>query len=87
LAKRYWYNVRPHGLAGSVKMLEAIPRHATSAKGEQNAEDEQRDCNLGNILLRTQSRNGGSDNPKTQDGRPKAEGAHQKVFCFHVLNV
>jgi hypothetical protein len=64
-------------------MLDANARDAASAECEQNAEDQERDGDLGNILLRTQGRNGGSDNPKTHDGGPEAEGGNQKVFCFH----
>ena len=68
-------------------MLETIPRQATSAECEQKSEEQERDCNLWNILLRAKGRNGGSDNPKTHNARPEAEGANQKVFCSHVLNV
>jgi len=56
-------------LAGTLQMLNTNPPQTGSPEGQQNSENEKRDCDVGR-LWRTQRGNRGSDNPKTHDCRP-----------------
>ena len=63
-------------LKGAFKPLEAVPRYAASAKRKQNSENKQRDSAFGS-LRRTQRPDRWTDNLKTQNSGPQANGANE----------